>query len=66
MGSGVGTISLILAHKNKKLKISSIENNREYINIAEENEISPADVCQQIGQNITGKPNKFKIKLDSL
>ena len=40
VGSGVGTISLILAHKNKKLKISSIENNKEYINIAEENVIA--------------------------
>ena len=36
------------------------------INIAEENKISPADVCKQIGQGITGKPNKFKIMLDSL
>ena len=36
------------------------------INIAEENKISPADVCKQIGQGITGKPNKFKIILDSL
>ena len=37
VGSGVGTISLILALKNKNLKISSIENNEEYIKIAEEN-----------------------------
>ena len=37
IGSGVGTISLILALKNKNLKISSIENNEEYIKIAEEN-----------------------------
>ncbi len=36
-GSGVGTISLILAFKNKDLKIISIENNEEYIKIAEEN-----------------------------
>ena len=36
VGSGVGTISLILALKNKNLKISSIENNEEYIKIAEE------------------------------
>ena len=36
------------------------------LNIAEENEISPADVCKQISQNNTGQPNKFKIKLDSL
>ncbi|MDC1356414.1 methyltransferase [Pseudomonadota bacterium] len=37
VGSGVGTISLILALKNKNIKISSIENNEEYIKIAEEN-----------------------------
>ena len=37
VGSGVGTISLILALKNKNLKITSIENNQEYIKIAEEN-----------------------------
>ena len=37
VGSGVGTISLILALKNKNLKITSIENNEEYIEIAEEN-----------------------------
>ena len=37
VGSGVGTISLILALKNKYLKISSIENNQEYIKIAKEN-----------------------------
>ena len=36
------------------------------LNIAEENEISPADVCKQISQNNTGQPNKFKIMLDSL
>ena len=36
------------------------------INIAEENKISPADVCKHIGQGITGKPNKFKIMLDNL
>ncbi|MDB2697127.1 methyltransferase [Alphaproteobacteria bacterium] len=37
VGSGVGTISLILALKNKNLKISSIENNEEFIEIAKEN-----------------------------
>ena len=37
VGSGVGTISLILALKNKNLKITSIENNQHYIKIAEEN-----------------------------
>ena len=37
VGSGVGTISLILALKNKNIKISSIENNEEYVKIAEEN-----------------------------
>ena len=37
VGCGVGTISLILAFKNKNLKISSIENNQEYIKIAKEN-----------------------------
>ena len=37
VGSGVGTISLILALKNKNLKISSIENNKEFIEIAKEN-----------------------------
>ena len=37
VGCGVGTISLILAFKNKNLKISSIENNQEYIKIAQEN-----------------------------
>ena len=36
------------------------------LNVAKENGISPADVCKQIGQNITGKPNKFKIGLDVL
>ena len=37
VGSGVGTISLILALKNKNLKISSIENNKVFIKIAKEN-----------------------------
>ena len=37
VGSGVGTISLILAFKNKNLKISAIENDGEYVKIAEEN-----------------------------
>lgn len=37
VGSGVGTISLILAFKNANIKISAIENNLQYIKIAEEN-----------------------------
>ena len=37
VGSGVGTISLILAFRNKNLIINSIENNEEYIKIANEN-----------------------------
>jgi len=36
------------------------------LDMASENRISPADVCKQIGQAITGKPNKFKMRLDGL
>ena len=37
VGSGVGTISLILALKNKNLKIISLESNEEFLEIAKEN-----------------------------
>ncbi len=37
VGSGVGTISLIIAHKNNGAKISAIENNTHYLKIANEN-----------------------------
>ena len=37
VGSGVGTISLILAFKNQNIKITAIENNKEYLNLAKEN-----------------------------
>jgi FkbM family methyltransferase len=37
VGSGVGAISLILAFKNQNIKITAIENNIEYLNIAKEN-----------------------------
>ena len=37
IGSGVGTISLIIAYKNKKVKVTAIENNNKYLELAEEN-----------------------------
>ncbi len=37
VGSGVGTISLIIAHKNKKIKLTAIENNNQYLDLAKEN-----------------------------
>tara|TARA_B100001057_G_scaffold482744_1_gene558575 strand:+ start:320 stop:1471 length:1152 start_codon:yes stop_codon:yes gene_type:complete len=36
------------------------------LDIASTHRISPADVCTEIGQAITGKPNRFKMKLDGL
>ena len=40
VGSGVGTISLIIAYKNKKIKLTAIENNDQYLELAEENIIN--------------------------
>ena len=40
VGSGVGTISLIIAHKNKKIKLTAIENNDQYLELARENIIN--------------------------
>ena len=40
VGSGVGTISLIIAYKNKKIKLTAIENNDQYLKLAEENIIN--------------------------
>ena len=37
VGSGVGTISLIIAHKNEKVRITAIENNDQYLELAKEN-----------------------------
>ena len=37
VGSGVGTISLIIAYQNDKINITAIENNDSYIEIANEN-----------------------------
>jgi len=37
VGSGVGTISLIIAHQNDEINITAIENNDSYIEIANEN-----------------------------
>ena len=36
------------------------------LDMASTHRISPADVCTEIGQAITGKPNRFKMKLDGL
>ena len=37
IGSGVGTISLIIAYKNNEINITAIENNESYFEIANEN-----------------------------
>ena len=37
IGSGVGTISLIIAHQNNEINITAIENNDKYSEIANEN-----------------------------
>ena len=37
VGSGVGTISLIIAYQNNKINITAIENNDTYLEIANEN-----------------------------
>ena len=37
VGSGVGTISLIIAYQNDKINITAIENNNTYLEIANEN-----------------------------
>ena len=37
VGSGVGTISLIIAYKNEKINITAIENNNQYLELAKEN-----------------------------
>ena len=37
MGAGVGTVSLILAYHNKNITINTIENNKEYIELAKVN-----------------------------
>ena len=37
VGSGVGTISLIIAYLNSKINITCIENNESYLEIANEN-----------------------------
>ena len=34
VGSGVGTISLIIAYKNKKIKLTAIENNDQYLELS--------------------------------
>ena len=36
VGSGVGTISLIIAYQNDKINITAIENNNTYLEIANE------------------------------
>ena len=40
VGSGVGSISLVLAFKNVNIKITAIENNLQYLKIAKENIIN--------------------------
>jgi len=40
VGSGVGTISLIIAYKNEKINLTAIENNNEYLELAKENIIN--------------------------
>ena len=40
VGAGVGTISLIIAYKNEKIKLTAIENNNQYIELARENIIN--------------------------
>ena len=40
VGSGVGTISLIIAYKNEKIKVTAIENNNQYLELAKENIIN--------------------------
>lgn len=40
VGSGVGTISLIIAYKNEKIKIIAIENNNQYLELAKKNIIN--------------------------
>ena len=40
VGSGVGTISLIIAYKNEKIKLTAIENNNQYLELARENIIN--------------------------
>ena len=37
IGSGVGTISLIIAYKNEQIKLTAIENNNQYLELAKEN-----------------------------
>ncbi len=37
VGSGVGTISLIIAYQNKEINITEIENNNSYLEVAKEN-----------------------------
>ena len=37
VGSGVGTISLIIAYQNNEIKITAIENNESYLEIASKN-----------------------------
>ena len=40
VGSGVGTISLIIAYKNEKIRLTAIENNHQYFELAKENIIN--------------------------
>tara|TARA_B100001063_G_scaffold196493_1_gene188466 strand:- start:37 stop:786 length:750 start_codon:yes stop_codon:yes gene_type:complete len=40
VGAGVGTISLIIAYKNEKIKLTAIENNFQYLELAKENVIN--------------------------
>ena len=47
IGSGVGTISLIIAYKNEKIKLTAIENNNQFLELAKEN-ISNNNLKNQI------------------
>jgi tRNA1Val (adenine37-N6)-methyltransferase len=40
IGAGVGTISLIVGFKNLNIEITAVENNEEYLKLAEENILS--------------------------
>ena len=40
VGSGVGTISLIIAYKNEKIRVTALENNDQYLELARENIIN--------------------------
>ena len=54
IGAGVGTISLIVGFKNLNIEITAVENNEEYLKLAEENILS------------NGLDNKIKMVNESI